>query len=402
MPAIDTNTLFLVLISLSLVIAVVLAIVGKGVDNSLLIWAIAFITQSSGFVLLTLRDSIPDWLSIWLANLLIAATYSLFAVGLLKFINQRVSALLIWSPVLVMAAMYLVLLDNLGGRIIVGGAVNFSQMLILLLIMLNNQKHLIGRGKYLMISCFTAGIALSLLRPAAVVMGFNDISNYNSPGASQAATFLGITLLSVIVALAFVLMQKEHAEAATDSIARSDDLTGLPNRRRLYERIGQLMADKKSAPFSALILLDLDNFKVLNDTWGHAAGDELLKQAAARISSCVSRPDTVARLGGDEFVVLLPALGSNATSAEHQAMAVARNIKSALAKPYVLSVMASSSQQESTVEHQSTGTLGIKIFHQSDQNREHILREADKAMYSAKNIARGSIQLATVESAAAP
>src|SRR5690606_7555555 len=102
-------------------------------------------------------------------------------------------------------------------------------------------------------------------RPLALGLGIEEISAFNSPGIVQSLSFLPLAALHVALALGLVLMQKEHAEAATDSIARSDELTGLPNRRRLYERLNHyLSTSSPKREFGALMLIDLDNFKSLN------------------------------------------------------------------------------------------------------------------------------------------
>ena len=400
--AIDTTTLLIVLISVGFVMSLLLAIVGHGVDRSLLIWSSGFACHALGFVLLILRGNIADILSIWLANILIASTYSFFALGLLNFLNQRAYSLMIWTPVAVMAIGFLLLMEQLSARIILGGMVNFVQVAVLILIIYAYREHMLGRGKYILATCFLIGVPVSLARPLAVALGYAEIATYDSPGAFQAFTFLSIAILNVVIALGFVLMQKEQAEAATDSIARSDELTGMPNRRRLYERIGKLMADKNSSGYGALILLDLDNFKALNDRYGHAAGDELLKQAAQRLTASVTSRDTVARLGGDEFVILLPDLGDDEDAAENKALVKAQTILSVLAEPYQLSVNDPAAGGAATINHSSGGTLGVKVFRQFNCNREELLRDADKAMYSAKNRQRGSIQLSERPSAAAP
>lgn len=401
MLTVDTNTLYLVLILIGFSTSALLLIVGRGVDQSLLIWSLAFACRGSGFLLLVLRGAIPHILSIWLANLLISASYALFAVGLLKFLHRRMNPWLVWSPPLLMAVSYALMMDDLTGRILMGGVVHFMQLSLLLAIMRMFNAQLIGRGKHMLAVCFAIGIVISVARPLAIALGVTEIDTFDSSGPWQALTFLSMTVVNVIVALSFVLMQKEHAEAATDSIARSDELTGLPNRRRLYERISQLMnpARPVQRQYAALLLLDLDNFKTLNDTHGHAAGDELLKQVATRLLGVARSTDTVARLGGDEFVVLMPDLGIDAAAARAVVSARAHQIGRELAAPYNLFLPDSHADHALPVIHHASATIGGTLFLAGSRSlgREALLREADKAMYSAKNTRRGSVHLSAFD-----
>jgi diguanylate cyclase (GGDEF)-like protein len=399
MPAIDINTLFLVLVLVSLSIAVLLLIVGKGMDDSLLIWALAYLAQAAGFLLIFLRGSIPDLVSIWLGNMLISVAYSLFAVGLLNFLHREVPSWVYSAPAL-LYLFFPFLMDNLEFRILLGGAVNALQMLLVIVLLRRHRMHIAGRGKHILSACFAAGFLLCLSRPVFVLIGVSDIESYDSGGLIQANTFLGINVLSIMIALALVLMAKEQAEAATDSMACADFLTGLPNRRSLYERISLVLTDKKSKQVAALMLLDMDNFKTLNDTRGHNAGDQLLVRVGQRLKACVGEHDTVARLGGDEFVVLLPDLGTSLEQASHAAMAVADKIRAALSEPYELTLDDLQHGEETSVLHRCSASVGVKTFVHGQYRREDVLREADKAMYAAKSRERGSAVLAGPATAA--
>ncbi len=393
MPAIDINTLFLVLVLVSTAVAALLAVVGKGRDESLLIWATAYLGQAAGFLLIFLRGTVPDIVSIWIGNMLITMAYSLFAAGLLNFLHREVPSWLYTGPALLYLS-YPFLLDNLDARIVLGGFTNAAQMLLLIVLLRRYRLQIAGRGKHLLEACFGFGLVLSLTRPVTLLLGLGDIESYDSGGFAQAYTFLGINILSILIALALVLMEKEQAEAATDSMARSDCLTGLPNRRCLYERISLVLADKKSKKVAALFLLDLDDFKILNDTRGHGAGDQLLIQAAARMKACVGEDDTVARLGGDEFVVLLPALGTTLEQAREAALAVADKLHTALSEPYALKVDDYVHGGKTDFLYRCTASLGVKLFAHGEHSREDILRDADRAMYVAKGKERGTTALA--------
>lgn len=154
--------------------------------------------------------------------------------------------------------------------------------------------------------------------------------------------------------------------------ANYDQLTGLPNRNLFKDRLAQeIKKSRRNGLLLALFLLDLDHFKEINDTLGHDAGDELLKEAAQRIKSCVREIDTVARLGGDEFIVILPEI-SNRLRIEM----VAQQIIQVLNKPYQFN-------QNQVIHHIST-SIGIATFPEDSTSMECLLKYADQAMYAAK------------------
>lgn len=335
--------------------------------------------NSYSFALIALRGEIPDLLSITLANVLLVAGYAFYALGLQRFLQQRLNWLAIWAPVILIGASY-PFVSSIEYRIVITGLVNVYQVALLLRLVLRSSARLAGRGKYILMTAFVLGIATALSRPLAIGLGLLEIDSITSPGSYQTLTFLPILLLNVAVALGVVLMQKEHAEAATSFMARSDDLTGLPNRRSIYECINQVMLDnERKRVFGALLLIDLNNFKTVNDQYGHAIGDELLRQAAGRIKSCVGERDIAARLGGDEFVVLLTDLGAQRETAINAAHEHAACIQQTLDQPYRL---------KPELEHRSSGSIGIAIFEPGARDREALLREADQAMYHAKNARR--------------
>jgi diguanylate cyclase (GGDEF)-like protein/PAS domain S-box-containing protein len=174
-------------------------------------------------------------------------------------------------------------------------------------------------------------------------------------------------------------------KAAADEIknlAFYDPLTGLPNRRLLVDRLNQaLAASARSGNDGALLFLDLDHFKTLNDSLGHDVGDMLLKQVAERLASCVREGDTVARLSGDEFVVLLEDLSEQVFDAAAQADAIGNDMLVALSQPY----------QFATHEYHSTSSIGATLFSGHEQAVDELLKQADIAMYHAKAAGRNAL-----------
>ncbi|HSV50609.1 MAG TPA: EAL domain-containing protein [Burkholderiaceae bacterium] len=173
------------------------------------------------------------------------------------------------------------------------------------------------------------------------------------------------------------------AEAEIERLAFYDVLCGLPNRRLLMNRLAQaLAASARSGQHGALLFIDLDNFKDLNDTLGHDMGDTLLGQVAKRLVGCVRESDTVARFGGDEFVVMLEDLNAGLDEAVGQVEAAARKILQALNRPYDLDGR----------EHHSTPSIGITVFNNHEQSVDELIKRADVAMYQAKAAGRNTLR----------
>jgi diguanylate cyclase (GGDEF)-like protein/PAS domain S-box-containing protein len=179
--------------------------------------------------------------------------------------------------------------------------------------------------------------------------------------------------------------EKRAAEEQIRRLAYYDTLTGLPNRRLLMDRLKQMiLRNERHGRNGALLFIDMDNFKSLNDAHGHEAGDEFLRQTAARLRACVRADDTVARLGGDEFVILLDSLDTEARIASQQARAIGASIVNAFRQPVRIG----------TIEHASTASVGAVLIREAQDGVDALLRQADQAMYVAKNGGRNAVVMA--------
>jgi diguanylate cyclase (GGDEF)-like protein/PAS domain S-box-containing protein len=186
-----------------------------------------------------------------------------------------------------------------------------------------------------------------------------------------------------ILAYTTDITERKAAEQQIQRLAFYDALTNLPNRRLLMDRLGHAMAAcARHRHQGALLFIDLDNFKTLNDTHGHDKGDLLLQQVGARLAGCVREGDTVARLGGDEFVVMLEELSGNALEAATQAETVARKIMAALNASYDIQPL----------RVHSTPSMGITLFGAEHENLEEPIKRADLAMYQSKAAGRNTIR----------
>ncbi len=196
---------------------------------------------------------------------------------------------------------------------------------------------------------------------------------------------------SRVVVVSRDITERIREEDEIRNLAFYDVLTQLPNRRLLNDRLDQAMAaSKRSGRYGALLFIDLDNFKPLNDMHGHSVGDLLLVEVARRITSCVREMDTVARFGGDEFVVVLSELNENKAESASQASIVAEKIRSTLAEPYVLKIQ-HEGKAETTAEYHCTSSIGVVLFINHEASAEEFLKRADMAMYQAKKAGRNLI-----------
>lgn len=183
------------------------------------------------------------------------------------------------------------------------------------------------------------------------------------------------------------ITERKRLEQEVNHLAFFDSLTQLPNRRLFNDRLGQAVKRAQRTSSSlALMFVDLDKFKPVNDTYGHAAGDFMLQTVAKRLSGCLRSSDTAARVGGDEFLVLLPDIPSGA-----DALAVAEKIRSALAEPCI---------SPEGIELCISASIGIAIYPEHARSEHELLRLGDRAMYEAKSAGGNRVKLFSPEDGA--
>lgn len=179
------------------------------------------------------------------------------------------------------------------------------------------------------------------------------------------------------------ITERKHAEDEIHNLAFYDPLSRLPNRRLLSDRLRQAIAGSaRNRTGGALLFIDLDNFKTLNDTKGHAVGDLLLIEVAKRLQACVREGDTLARFGGDEFVVLLEELSEDSAQAAVQARGVGEKVLEVVSRPYLLEGN----------EYHGSSSVGIALFAKNKQQLDELLKQADTAMYEAKKSGRNTLR----------
>jgi len=193
----------------------------------------------------------------------------------------------------------------------------------------------------------------------------------------------------VCVAFRRILPSDKKSEELIKELAYHDSLTHLPNRRMFQEAFAVMIAHaKRMKKHGALLVLDLDNFKPLNDTHGHNAGDLLLIEVAKRLRACVREVDFVARFGGDEFLVALRDLDEEESVAKAEALKIAGKIRLHVNAPYVLDL----EEDSKIITHECSASIGVALFNHQTPSKERVFSEADKAMYLAKQKGRNRIE----------
>jgi diguanylate cyclase (GGDEF)-like protein len=223
----------------------------------------------------------------------------------------------------------------------------------------------------------------------SVIAAWSAATGHGAPRPAE--TQIHLVLLwsymatTVLTGLLITALQAERQKAADKikELAFFDHLTRLPNRALLLDRLSQtLAASRRDDSHGALLFIDLDNFKTLNDTLGHDMGDTLLKQVAQRLTGCVHEGDSVARLGGDEFVVMLTGLPPLPYEATRHAQVVADQILAVLNQHYALGHLA----------YRSTSSIGVTLFKGQQVTVDELMKQADLAMYGAKAAGRNAVR----------
>lgn len=209
-----------------------------------------------------------------------------------------------------------------------------------------------------------------------------DVAPVLSRGALIGSFGLLIGLLLMNLLNRHVLIPLERIKIANLELAFYDSLTGLPNRRLLMDRIGHaLSSSSRSGKIGALLFVDLDHFKTINDIHGHDIGDLLLQQVAQRLEFCVREGDTVSRLGGDEFVVMLEDLSVDAQAAAAQTKTVGEKMLAALDQPY----------QFDKHRFHCSASIGVTLFDGRKFPIDELLKQSDMAMYQSKKAGRNTL-----------
>lgn len=377
--ALDPITLLTMTIALAAAAALYLAVEWRTVrEPSLLFWSAGFAVISVGSTLALLRSSGILVIGIWFANGLLVTAHWLFLLGVARFTETRVSRA--WYLVFVLWIGLLLLPDQPWWSKVMLAA----NSLLISLLMVKASGLLRPHGKSLSVGA----VQLRYVLLAHGVFYFSKAVTAVVPGTLiDLAAFRGEiiqislvegTMAVMLIALSMTGSERHRREKRIARLAARDPLTALYNRRALEVRGQRLLDNVSQARPGALLLMDIDNFKLVNDLYGHSAGDRLLVALSEIIRGALPTGSLAARLGGDEFVVLL-----NDTSSEHL-LAVGSTLREAF--------HATASATFSTPQP-VTLSIGASLFSQPPSSLAELIERSDAALYESKRGGRNRIQL---------
>lgn len=342
-------------------------------------WTLAVFLEMMVWVAGDLRGILPAGLVVIVAHGFKAASHAMILAAISEFQRRRVPN---WQYSLPIAAAVLVsaiLIDDVAGRFVWDGLIFGLQLALVARALLTDRGARSGRAWRLLF----AGIAMLMmvlgLRVLAALSGhaeFAQITNAVSPHPVQIVSFVAIMATSLLGSMGFILMVKERADREIMQLAMTDSLTHLPNRRALMERAEQLLARRSGAPL-ALMMIDVDRFKLINDNYGHPAGDEVLRKTAELLSNRLRTQDLLGRYGGEEFCAIVPETDRDG------AQMLAESLRAAIFNaPFVTESGALS----------ISISIGVALCAERDSRAlKDMLVEADSALYSAKQAGRNRV-----------
>ncbi|HYH41272.1 MAG TPA: diguanylate cyclase [Burkholderiales bacterium] len=375
----DTPTLLIVLLVSNFLMAGAMWIAFAGrFREGLGQWTGALVIQGLAWLLIVTRDALPELASISGANAFLAYSWSLQMSALLEFHKRPTPRWLLYGPVAIAFLSFLIYLREPREQLIMSG-LSFGLLqfctgaaLLHFRIAAEQRTRWLIAGSFFLLSFGLLWLGFTAWFEPEVILPTSGTSV--TPGPALLA-FYAVTISS---SFAFILMHKERADRETYELATTDSLTGVYNRRTFKELAEpQLSRSRRAHMPVSLLMLDLDHFKRINDTYGHLAGDDVLKAFAVLVRNCLRKEDLLARYGGEEFVVLLP--GASQTSAA----ALAERIRE---QASAVPMDANGHRVRVTVSIGAASEAGDTL-----PSLEAMLGRADEALYQAKREGRNRV-----------
>jgi diguanylate cyclase (GGDEF)-like protein len=381
----DPRTLLfsLILANSLMVLSLFVAASVKGRDQGLNKWAIAVLLETFTWLLVAARGVIPDEFSIVIANLFKAASYAFILIAIHQFQGRKFPRWKLFVPVLAVLLMSGVLIDDIAGRFVWGGAIFAFQVALIMRALLSDTEMRKGRAWRLLFGGALMILVVLAIRAVAALSGITDFAepqNHIAIHWVQVISFIAVMTTALLGSVGFVLMIKERTDREIMHLAMTDSLTGVPNRRALIEQAELMRAQRNGHPMS-LLMIDVDHFKRINDTYGHPAGDEVLRQATALMGQRLRAGDVLGRYGGEEFCVIAPDTDSEG------ALILAESLREILAGT-PLQTEAGVIAITISIGFTCCATTGVREM-------KDLLAEADAALYRAKQAGRNRVVCAT-------
>jgi len=375
----DFNTAIIIYFSTNSCVAIMLALAfSDGQAKGARLWIAAMAIQLASAPLYLLRGAIPDFFSILLANVLFVLSWDCYLGSLDVFFGIRRKAWVYLAPLVLAALIFSLYIDEPRPRIILGNGLFAAQALALVAVVVSQW----GRFRSRVMGIFAMGYVLAaaacLMRAAAALLSPDPTPVPFGPGLAQSASLLLSGPSLVACTIGFVLLHRERTEAAIRRLAEIDHLTGLTNRRGFEKGFAAALAEAAvHNSWTSLALIDLDRFKSINDTLGHAAGDVVLVELGRILTRATRHEDLLARIGGDEFCVVMPR-----TAPEHAAILGER----------LRAAVAGHDWPAFGLTQPLTATIGLSSHLGSRQDgASDFLRLADMALLAAKDEAGDTV-----------
>lgn len=344
-------------------------------------WAAAMLLETVAWTLIAARGALPDFFSIVVANGCLASAHALWLAAICEFQRRSIPRWQVAAPIALTVAMTALLIDDMHSRFVWGSLIYGFQMALIARALWSDPEIRSGSAWRLLFGGTCLILVLLVLRALAALSGqveFAQPMGGVPPNPLQVALFVAVMATALLGSIGFVLMVKERVDREIMQLAMTDSLTCIPNRRALIEHAERALARRSGLPL-ALLMIDLDHFKEINDTRGHPVGDEVLCKVAALLAARLRRQDVLARYGGEEFCVLAP--DTDAAGAQVLAESLRQTVANA-------PIQTKSGPYSVTV---SIGFTVCRANGESDLAR--ILAEADAALYGAKHGGRNQTLL---------
>ena len=379
-------TMLAMIIASSLMMAASMAVVGWGRrSDGLGRWAAALLVNAIGHLLIMLRGLIPDLLSIVVGNLMLSSVFVGMIAAVYQFQGRPVRWALLLAPPLLVLVFVSVFIDNFPARVSFVGLVIGLQAVWALLAALSHRHATVGRGQWLLV----AGLSLEAVvlggRALVAISTHSEATNILQSSALQTLTFLATFSVVLVSSVGFVFMSRDRADENNRVLAALDPLTGVANRRSLIAALDRdvARAQRMREPM-ALMMVDIDHFKDVNDQYGHPAGDRVLCSVVNVLRQRVRAQDLVGRYGGEEFMVLLPDTGL--VGAEQLARELCKAVEESRCP-------ADGVPGPGIAVTVSIGVFGGRL--ESGDSWDMLIAAADRALYQAKNNGRNRVEVAT-------
>ena len=379
----DVPTLFVVVTVVALLMAFWVGVMawGQPAGGALWAWALALLTFGLGNVVYGVREHLPPGLRILLGNGCNMAALALMLLSLRRFQGVVLNRWIAWGPVLVVPPLLVLLMEVHSVRTVLAASVTLAQMGLILHALFDRAHPMPGRGRYMMLAAF-GGLGLVLLaRAIGIALGWVDLRSAVDRELWQGLIFVTAICALISVALGFVYMTMERAERLNFELAMKDTLTGLSNRRAINDELQRAVAQaQRQGQLLGVLMLDIDHFKRVNDSYGHQAGDVVLRSVAQLLRGRLRAQDQIGRFGGEEFLVLLPDTGLEG------ALTLAEALRAAVE---------ASPTQWGAHRFSSTISIGVRAGRVGGgDTADGIVAAADAALYRAKQGGRNRVEQA--------